>query len=88
MLVITADELPGSQKIGHIIKDWDVLIPEGGITHCIGDAIVLIAAETPEILEKAKALVKIDFEELPPVTCPEEAMKGDATQIYIQVVMC
>jgi aldehyde oxidoreductase len=80
--VITAEELPGSQKIGHIKKDWDVLIPIGEITHCIGDAIVLIAAETPEILEKAKALVEIDFEELPPVTCPEDAMKGEAPQIH------
>ncbi len=80
--VITADELPGNQKIGHIVKDWDVLIPLGGITHCIGDAIVLIAAETPEILEKAKTLVKIDFEELSPVTCPEDALKGDAPQIH------
>lgn len=81
--VITADELPGSQKLGHIVKDWDVLIPQGGITHCIGDAIVLIAAETPEILEQAKALVKIDFEELTPVTCPEAALKGDAPQIHV-----
>ena len=80
--VITADELPGNQKLGHIIKDWDVLIPLGKITHCIGDAIVLIAAETPEILEKAKSLVKIDFEELTPVTCPSEALKGDAPQIH------
>ncbi|GCD10192.1 selenium-dependent xanthine dehydrogenase [Clostridium tagluense] len=80
--VITANELPGNQKIGHIVKDWDVLIPVGKITHCIGDAIVLIAADSPEILEKAKSLVKIDFEELTPVTCPEEALKGDAPQIH------
>jgi selenium-dependent xanthine dehydrogenase len=80
--VITADDLPGNQKLGHIIKDWDVLIPEGKITHCLGDAIVLIAAETHEILEKAKSLVKIDFEELTPVTSPEEAMKGDAPQVH------
>jgi len=81
-IVITADELPGSQKLGHIIKDWDVLIPAGKITHCIGDAIVLIAAGTQEILEKAKSLVKIDYEELIPITNPCEALKGDAPQIH------
>lgn len=80
--VITADDLPGNQKIGHIKKDWDVLIPEGKITHCIGDAIVLIAARTEEILEKAKALVSIEFEELSPITCPDDAMKGDAPDIH------
>ena len=81
-IVITADELPGNQKVGHIIKDWDVLIPRGEITHCIGDAIVLIGATTPEILEKAKSLVKIQFEELTPVTCPTDALKVDAPQIH------
>ncbi|MBK5240268.1 selenium-dependent xanthine dehydrogenase [Clostridium sp.] len=80
--VITSDELPGNQKVGHIIKDWDVLIPIGKTTHCIGDAIVLIAAKSQEILEKAKSLVKIDFEELMPVTSPIEALKGDAPQIH------
>jgi len=80
--VITSDELPGSQKLGHIVKDWDVLIPVGKITHCIGDAIVLIAAQTPEILEQAKLLVKIDYEELIPITCPQDALKGDAPQIH------
>ncbi|MGH4117274.1 selenium-dependent xanthine dehydrogenase [Clostridium sp.] len=80
--VITSNELPGNQKVGHIIKDWDVLIPVGKTTHCIGDAIVLIAAESEEILEKAKSLVKIDFEELVPVTSPIEALKGNAPQIH------
>ncbi|MFT5874413.1 MAG: aldehyde oxidoreductase [Clostridium sp.] len=80
--VVTADELPGSKKVGHIVKDWDILVPVGSITHCIGDAIVLIAAETNEILEKAKSLVNIDFEELTPVTCPEDALKLDAPQLH------
>lgn len=80
--VITSDELPGNQKVGHIKKDWDVLIPCGKTTHCMGDAIVIIAAKSQEILEKAKSLVKIDFEELMPVTSPTEALKGDAPQIH------
>lgn len=80
--VITAEQLPGAQKVGHIVRDWDVLIPKGGITHCIGDSIVLIAAETPEILEMAKSMVVIDFEELAPVTCPEEALKKDAPKLH------
>ena len=81
-IVITADELPGNKKVGHIFNDWDVLIPLGAITHCIGDAIVIIAARTPEILEKAKSLVKIEFEELTPITCPEDAMRKDAPKIH------
>ena len=52
------------------------------MTHYLGDAICLIAAETPEILERAKALVKVDYEVLQPVLDPFEALKEDATRIH------
>ena len=54
------------------------MIPVGHVTHYLGDAICLIAAETPEILERAKALVKVDYEVLQPVLDPFEALKEDA----------
>ena len=75
--VFTAADVPGNNKIGHIMQDWDCLIPVGGITHFIGDAIVLVAAETREALEKAKKLVKIEFEELPGVFSPHEGIKDE-----------
>lgn len=80
--VLTAKDIPGSLKVGHLKKDWDTLIPEGEVTRYLGDAIVLVAAETKEALEEAKKLVKIDYEELQPITCPEEAMKEDAPNIH------
>ena len=52
------------------------------MTHYLGDAICLIAAETPEILERAKALVKVDYEVLQPVLDPFEALKEDAPRIH------
>ncbi len=80
--VLTAKDIPGTIKVGHLKKDWDTLIPEGEITRYLGDAIVLVAAETKEALEEAKKLVKIDYEELTPITCPEEALKEDAPKIH------
>jgi len=80
--VLKAEDLPGMQKIGHLKKDWDVLIPVGKITHYMGDAIVLIAAESREILETAKKSVKIEYEELPPVCSVFEAMAEDAAQVH------
>lgn len=71
--VLTADDIPGSVKVGHLKVDWDTLIPVGTATHYLGDAIVMVAAETPEILAEAKKLVEIEYEELPPLTCAEEA---------------
>ena len=79
---LTSNDIPGSKIIGHLRQDWDVLIPEGGTTHCIGDAIVLVAAKTPEILAEAKKLVKIDYTELAPVTSPQEALKEDAPLVH------
>lgn len=80
--VYTADDIPGSVKVGHLKSDWDTMIPVGHVTHYLGDAICLIAAETPEILERAKALVKVDYEVLQPVLDPFEALKEDAPRIH------
>lgn len=80
--VVTAEDIPGRKKIGHLVQDWDVLIPINGMTHFLGDAIVLIAAETKEILEAAKKLVKIEYEALTPVTSPMEAMGENAPLVH------
>ena len=80
--VFTAADIPGNNKVGHLKKDWDTMIAVGDITHYLGDAICLVAAETPEILAQAKALVKVDYEELPMVRSPREAMLPDAPPVH------
>ena len=81
-LVLTAADVPGENKVGHLKKDWDTMIPVGGITHYLGDAIALIAAETPEILATAKALVRVEYEPLTPVRSPAEAMAEGAPLVH------
>ena len=80
--VFTADDIPGKQVIGHIKQDWDVLVKVGDTTKFLGDAIVLVAAETKEALEAAKELVEIEFEELKPLTNPQEAMAEGAPLVH------
>nr|WP_325185711.1 selenium-dependent xanthine dehydrogenase [uncultured Oscillibacter sp.] len=80
--VYTAADVPGSNKVGHLKQDWDTMIAVGDITHYLGDAVCLVAAETPEILQQAKALVKVDYEELPCVRSPREAMLPDAPLVH------
>ncbi len=80
--VFTAKDIPGKNHIGHIVHDWPVMIPEGGITHFLGDAIALVAAETPEIVEKAKKLVKVEYEVLAPVSNPTEAAAPYAPMVH------
>ena len=78
--VYTAADVPGKNKVGHLVKDWDPMIAVGDITHYLGDAICLVAAETPEILAAAKELVRVDYEPLEPVRSPRESMLFDAPQ--------
>ena len=80
--VLTAADIPGNNKVGHLKKDWDTMIAVGDITHYLGDTVCLVAAETPEILAQAKALVKVDYEELPAVHNPKEAMLPDAPLVH------
>ncbi|HOF03716.1 MAG TPA: xanthine dehydrogenase family protein molybdopterin-binding subunit, partial [Atribacterota bacterium] len=47
----------------------------------MGEAVALVAAETEEIAEQALDLIKVDYEPLPGVFDPEEAMKPDAYQV-------
>lgn len=76
--IVTAADLEGRPKIGHLKKDQWVLVPVGGEVHFCGDPIVLIAAETPETLNQAKALVRVDYERLKPILTLEDAMAPDA----------
>jgi len=79
--VLTAKDVPVN-KVGHIINDWDVMIAEGDITRMCGDAICLVIAESPYIMEQAKKLVKIEYEPLEPVRSPEEAAAPGAPKIH------
>ena len=79
--IVTAADLPGQLKVGHLKRDQWVLVPIGGEVHFCGDPIVLIAAETTEALNQARALVKIDYEVLKPVLTLEEAMAPDAPEL-------
>lgn len=80
--VLTADDLQGAQKIGHLKKDWDVLIPVGSITHYLGDAIALVAAENLTALKAAKDAIIVEYEQLPAVFTPQDALKANAPLVH------
>ena len=87
LAVLTAEDVPNN-KVGHLQQDWDVMIAKGSITRCVGDAICLVVAETRNTLEKAKKLVKIEYEELKPVTNVHEAMAPDAPKVHSGGNLC
>ena len=80
--VFTANDIPGDIKVGHLKQDWDALIPVGGMTHYLGDAICLVAAESIEVLKEAKSLVEVDYEVQDGVFDPFEALKEGAPKVH------
>lgn len=80
--VFTAEDVPGDKKIGHLISDYDVLIPVGQITHFLGDAIALVVAESAEALEAGKAAVRVDYEPLTPILSADDSRRNGAERVH------
>jgi aldehyde oxidoreductase len=80
--VVTAEDIPGKRFLGHLVKDWPALIAVGEETRYVGDAVVLVAAETKEILAKALEAIKVDYEEREPLSSPQMALAEDAPKIH------
>ena len=87
LAVLTAADVPHN-KVGHLQQDWDVFIAQGEVTRCVGDALCLVVAEDPDTLEKAKALVKIEYEPLEPVRGIAEARAENAPKVHSGGNLC
>jgi CO/xanthine dehydrogenase Mo-binding subunit len=80
--LLTADDIPGVNLRGNFPGDRDdqpVLVKNHA--RAVGDAIALVAAETPEIAEKALSLIHVQYEPLPPVEDPLTSAKPGAPLI-------
>ena len=80
--VLTAKDIPGSLHHGLIFNDWPTLIEVGQETRYVGDALVLVAAETPEAASMAVQAIKLEYKELEPVTDVEAAIKEGAPGLH------
>ena len=80
--VFTAKDIPGSNRAGPRVKD-EYLLCENEI-NAIGDPIALVAATSEELAREAAQHVKLQLEELPPVSTIEEAMDPKAPSIHEQ----
>jgi CO/xanthine dehydrogenase Mo-binding subunit len=78
--VLTYKDVPGVNGFGIIVPDQPVLCQDK--VRYVGDAIAVVAAETLEAAEKAVKLVEVEYEPLPIVSDPVEAMKQDAPRVH------
>jgi CO/xanthine dehydrogenase Mo-binding subunit len=78
--VLTSKDIPGKKVFGVVVKNQQILAEEK--VRYLGDGVALVAAKSKEIAELALSLIKVEYESLPVVTDPEEAMKPDAPLIH------
>ena len=88
VLVMTAKDVPNNEtvtrfgqthKVGGFEGMYRVLADKK--VRFMGEAVAIAAAETLEAAEQAIKLIKVDYEPLPGVFDPEEAMKPGAYQV-------
>jgi CO/xanthine dehydrogenase Mo-binding subunit/aerobic-type carbon monoxide dehydrogenase small subunit (CoxS/CutS family) len=78
--VFTHEDIPGTNAFGIIVKDEPVLVPEK--VRCRGDALALVAAESEDAATKALQVIGVEYEELPAVFDPEQAMLPESPIIH------
>ena len=60
---------------------FDQVVLDTKVRH-VGDRVAVVAAETPELARKALRLIEVEYEVLPAVVDPEEAMREGAPVIH------
>jgi nicotinate dehydrogenase large molybdopterin subunit len=78
--VLTGKDVPGRNGFGAILPDQPVICEDK--VRYVGDGVALVAAETEAIAQKALELIEVQYEPLPPVFDPREAMLEDAPRIH------
>jgi CO/xanthine dehydrogenase Mo-binding subunit/aerobic-type carbon monoxide dehydrogenase small subunit (CoxS/CutS family) len=79
--VITSDDVPAeTDGFGVFVHDQPIMA-RGKVRH-VGEAIAAVAAEDLVSARRALSKIKVEYEELPGVYDPEEAMKAGAAVVH------
>lgn len=78
--VFTCKDVPGLNRIPLVFQDHPVLAED--VARFVGEAIALVAAETPELARAAAAKVKLDLEVLPFLDDMDEALVRKDVLVY------
>jgi CO/xanthine dehydrogenase Mo-binding subunit len=73
--VLTHADVPGAKTYGLEIPDQPVLAIDRVRYH--GEPVAIVAAESPEEARRAAAAIDVAYEELPPVSDPEQATEQE-----------
>ncbi|OGO20473.1 MAG: hypothetical protein A2Z14_17615 [Chloroflexi bacterium RBG_16_48_8] len=79
-LVLTAKDIPGKNQAGLVVRDQPAIAQDK--SRYIGDSLASVFAETPEIADRAREKIMVDYEILPGVFSPQEAAKPNAPKVH------
>ncbi len=80
LAVITAKDVPGENQIGYAIPDQPLLADKK--VRYIGEPIAIVVAENEYAAEKGVEAVKVEYDPLPAVFDPLEALKPEAPKVH------
>jgi CO/xanthine dehydrogenase Mo-binding subunit len=85
--IFTAEDVPVNEY-GLQTRDQPVLCgpgsrqPGADVVRFVGDQVALVVAETKVAAARARDLIRVEYEDLPVVSDPFEALKPDAPQLH------
>ncbi len=77
---LTAKDIQGTNRLKYIVDDRPILCEDR--VHTLGDPVAVVVADTREQAQAAAAAVTVDYEPLPEITAPAQALAPDAPQIH------
>jgi CO/xanthine dehydrogenase Mo-binding subunit len=84
--VLTHENIPGEKSFGAITANQMVMCTD--TVRFMGDVVAIVAAESQEIAEKAADLIEVDYDELPVVSDPEQALADESPRLYETGNLC
>jgi CO/xanthine dehydrogenase Mo-binding subunit/aerobic-type carbon monoxide dehydrogenase small subunit (CoxS/CutS family) len=78
--VITCADVPGEDGFGVFVNDQPVMAR--GKVRYVGEAVAAVAAEDPLLARRALAAIKVEYQPLPAVFDPHEAMRPGAPVLH------
>lgn len=78
-VVLSGKNVP-QRKFGPLLEDWEIFATEK--VRFVGDEVAAVAASDPDAAEEALQKIMVEYEELPAVFDPKEAMEPDAPLVH------
>jgi aldehyde oxidoreductase len=80
--IFTAADVWGQRGTGMVYPDLPIFVGVGETTCCVGDFLAMVVADTQFHARQAADRVKVDYEILPALTDPLEALKPGAPLVH------